>query len=531
MAFANAGRYGPENVVSFTTGIPISGASATVYDVGTTTKATLYTDRTKATTAANPVLADSYGNLTFFADPGQYDLLINGRTLQITVPVDPIEVDSESTVGGAVNVKEFGAKGDGTTDDLVAINAAITAAGATGTVFFPEGSYRISATISTANPVTLQGANWHGSIIKPDSGITAISSTAVAPTGGFTIRDLFIDFGAADHASNVGIHLNGGVGGAVYWLIDHVRLRGGDNSTVTTLGKGILGSFALEGVIQNCRIEFFGTGIEYTGESNANDIRGCKIRQNNIGIDSGVGISGGVLINGCTIEGNSTGLKIQSGPLNYSVATHFENNSGSQIDVTVSSGSYHSTGCFYNFPINMTGTCHFVSVGDSLVSVVNNSAAGGCATIIQASRSNAYTTTGTGRFQVFERNLLKGPASEAFTVQGGSQLLYLKGGNGHLNIGSNNDYPMIIGLNEAQTVEAYRIIENGDLQIIARGTRPLKLFGGNTERLTVSGTAPTSGQAGILVEVNDGAATSLRQVTVGAVDSGGAGFRYLRVPN
>lgn len=41
----------------------------------------------------------------------------------------------------------------------------------------------------------------------------------------------------------------------------------------------------------------------------------------------------------------------------------------------------------------------------------------------------------------------------------------------------------------------------------------------------------SSAQVGMQVYVNDGAVTSLRQVTVGAVDSGGSGFRLLRVPN
>jgi len=46
-----------------------------------------------------------------------------------------------------VNVKSYGAIGDGTTDDTTAINAAITAAGTDGTVFFPKGTYLVSSTL------------------------------------------------------------------------------------------------------------------------------------------------------------------------------------------------------------------------------------------------------------------------------------------------------------------------------------------------------------------------------------------------
>ncbi len=56
-----------------------------------------------------------------------------------------------SMIQGAVaNVKDFGATGDGTTNDTVAIQAAIDSLSATGgTVFFPTGEYRIARSIGT----------------------------------------------------------------------------------------------------------------------------------------------------------------------------------------------------------------------------------------------------------------------------------------------------------------------------------------------------------------------------------------------
>lgn len=58
-----------------------------------------------------------------------------------------------------VNVKWFGAKGDGSTDDTTAIANAITAAGARGTVFFPTPTsfYPISASL-----VPLENQHWIG---------------------------------------------------------------------------------------------------------------------------------------------------------------------------------------------------------------------------------------------------------------------------------------------------------------------------------------------------------------------------------
>lgn len=53
--------------------------------------------------------------------------------------------------GGAVNVKTHGAVGDDSTDDTAAIQSAITAAGAGGTLLFPEGIYRCVGLTSSAN--------------------------------------------------------------------------------------------------------------------------------------------------------------------------------------------------------------------------------------------------------------------------------------------------------------------------------------------------------------------------------------------
>jgi len=58
---------------------------------------------------------------------------------------------SYSMITGAVaNVRDFGATGDGTTNDTVAVQAAIDSlAAAGGTVFFPTGEYRIARNIGT----------------------------------------------------------------------------------------------------------------------------------------------------------------------------------------------------------------------------------------------------------------------------------------------------------------------------------------------------------------------------------------------
>lgn len=71
--------------------------------------------------------------------------------------------------GGYANVQDFGAVGNGVANDTVAVQAAIDSLAATGgTVFFPEGTYRIARNTGTndrwgikvtASNITLQGNN------------------------------------------------------------------------------------------------------------------------------------------------------------------------------------------------------------------------------------------------------------------------------------------------------------------------------------------------------------------------------------
>lgn len=68
---------------------------------------------------------------------------------------------------GWFNVKDFGAKGDGVTDDINAINAAIAActAAGNGIVWFPTSNYRVSAQVLNPANVELRGSGRNSSFI------------------------------------------------------------------------------------------------------------------------------------------------------------------------------------------------------------------------------------------------------------------------------------------------------------------------------------------------------------------------------
>jgi hypothetical protein len=69
-------------------------------------------------------------------------------------------VVKEGSVDGTYGVKDYGAKGDGSTDDTAAIQRALDAAGtAGGTVEVPGGKYMIAGSLHVPPGVTLQGVS------------------------------------------------------------------------------------------------------------------------------------------------------------------------------------------------------------------------------------------------------------------------------------------------------------------------------------------------------------------------------------
>jgi hypothetical protein len=89
--------------------------------------------------------------------------------------------------GASVNVKDFGAVGDGVTDDTVAIQAAIDSLPVStsvndpskygtggGTVLLPIGTFKISSPITVYHNITLKGAGKNSSVIQVTGNIDAI---------------------------------------------------------------------------------------------------------------------------------------------------------------------------------------------------------------------------------------------------------------------------------------------------------------------------------------------------------------------
>lgn len=77
------------------------------------------------------------------------------NTAPIVLPPRPTLADLAP--GAVVNVLDFGAKGDGVTDDTAALKAAIAAQPAGGAVFLPQGRYLVTDTLTLRADSTLMG--------------------------------------------------------------------------------------------------------------------------------------------------------------------------------------------------------------------------------------------------------------------------------------------------------------------------------------------------------------------------------------
>jgi hypothetical protein len=190
-----------------------------------------------------------------------------------------------------VNVRDYGAKGDGSTNDSTAVQAAIDAAGAMGVsargvdVFFPAGIYALA----TATPITV---NWNNVMLVGEGW----QSTVLYYTAGTTGDVLQIGNGV----SKAGC----GLKNMSVW-----------KSAAGTTGSNINVNFMNDCLIENFVVNNGFNGITVQGASIKVWIKQGEI--NNCGVTTGVGVQ---ITNGAAGDTYLTDVVMSNNPANKPAA-------------------------------------------------------------------------------------------------------------------------------------------------------------------------------------------------------------------
>jgi hypothetical protein len=206
MAYTYAGRWGPEAPLD-ANGSLQKNTAVNVYQVGTTTQATTYSDETKTHTTS-ALSTDSVGNFTFWADPGDYDVQIGtGTPVTVSVLERPAETENLSNKGQPNGYA--GLDGDGKVPVTQLPDAALTGgsggggssamsgdiAGTTDNNFIVTG---IKTKINNAEQVTSKNsANGYAGL----DGSGFLSSSVVPPLPESKITNLDEDLAAKEDKS------------------------------------------------------------------------------------------------------------------------------------------------------------------------------------------------------------------------------------------------------------------------------------------------------------------------------------------
>jgi len=176
-----------------------SGETFNIYVPAGTSSMDLYEIRAGGVptpTTVGTLLAGTYANLLTFSNAGN---IYYGDGSNLT--------GIASATGLVFDVTDYGAVGDGVTNDYAAVTSAETAAAAVGgIVFFPPGTYLLGTKLAVHGDVTLLGVG-NSSILMGDNLTTAVISSpnTAARYYRVSIRDLSVDNQDKANAGGIGI--------------------------------------------------------------------------------------------------------------------------------------------------------------------------------------------------------------------------------------------------------------------------------------------------------------------------------------
>lgn len=210
-------------------GNPRAGGKLYAYETGTTTPLDTFYDDDLAPghENSNPITLNASGRLAVdvFGSSDQYKFVITNSDGTDSITLDPMYTDGSAVRADladatdaakgddlvaykraltgstartlhdwhedqAVNVKDFGATGDGTADDSDAFEAALAAVTSGGTIYIPPGTFRINITVDKA--AVWQGAGMTATVVRAYSG-SGIVFKNIVNANSWTLQSVFND--------------------------------------------------------------------------------------------------------------------------------------------------------------------------------------------------------------------------------------------------------------------------------------------------------------------------------------------------
>ena len=252
----------PNAKVQFTdsNGAPLVGGKVYTYAAGLGTPKATYTTKAATVENTNPVVLDARGEADIWLGDGGYKIVLKTASDVTLWTVDNVEStgDLQSAVLGqlaassgsslvgflqsgsgvvartvqaklrdSVSVKDFGAVGDGTTNDTAALQSAFNYAATNNiTVTIPSGSYLVSTEIVVTGKIKIQG----------DIGSRLFTNTNISV-----------------------LHLNGY--NTSFSVIDHLEIQGPGTSTSTVPGLKLTNANTVK--MRLVKVHAFDTGVRY----------------------------------------------------------------------------------------------------------------------------------------------------------------------------------------------------------------------------------------------------------------------------
>jgi hypothetical protein len=243
--------------------------------------------------------------------------------LGVGIGVGLLLSDSKKSPDGWVSVKDYGAEGDGSTDDRKAIQEAFDDAPSGGTVVIPPGTYAIGSELNVNKPLVVYA---HGATIKATGGMPYMLRYRAGAEGldttrviGHGIQGLTLDMNNKDRRgddqvvrglevrdtwhsrhsvrvtnaySNMGIYVGplsplSRLRGCYYNELN-VEVEGGDEAVPGSIGIQLQGERAENASNANVlvgRVQDFETGLKVGPYTDANVLREFDTTNNVVGMD------------------------------------------------------------------------------------------------------------------------------------------------------------------------------------------------------------------------------------------------------